>query len=425
VTVVRNKRGRATTVAVLGMVAMLAAACGDSGSEDSASSEPAADTSVFGEENVATGTPVKVGLYNVEGGSRVSLPQVGDAAVAAAEYANKYLGGIGGHEIEVVRCEDKADGASAAACANEFVQEGVIAVVAGQPAVTDQIVPVINGAGIPWVGSSPSGAAELGATNGFFFSSGFIGVLAAQGVYAQEEGYENFTLFGAENPQLVSTVNAVGKPLFKGLGVNLEVVTVPQGTADATSQITAGLQTKPDAVSVVADTTVCQSVLAALNTVGTTAEKIVTSACVDASVLDAIGESGIDGSTLFTTGDTTGDNEEANLYNAVMAEFAPDTEASGITPTGYLSMLGFIRAANSGDIGEGDVTPEMVSAAMKSAVDVPLPIGNGETFSCDANTLNFPAVKTTICNSKLFITTYKGLEQGEFSTVDAAIAFGG
>ena len=106
-----------------------------------------------------------------------------------------------------------------------------------------------------------------------------------------------------------------------------------------------------------------------------------------------------------------------------MQEFAPETEASGITPTGYLSMLGFIRAANAGEIGEGDVTPDMITAAMKAAVDVPLPIGNGETFSCDANTLNFVAVKTTICNSQLFITTYDGLEQGKFSTVDAAVAF--
>ena len=421
---VKMRRGR--TIAVLGMVAILAAACSDSsGSSSSSGSSGSADTSVLGDKNAATGTPVKVGLYNVEGGSRVSLPQVGDAAEAAAEYANAYLGGIGGHKIEVVRCADKADGASAAACANTFVQEGVVAVVAGQPAVTDQIVPVMTGAGIPWVGSSPSGAAELGATNGFFFSSGFIGVLAAQGVYAKDKGYKNFTLFGAENPQLVSTVNAVGKPLFTSLGVNLEVVTVPQGTADATPQVTAGLQTKPDAISVVADTTVCQSVLSALQTVGASAPKIVNSSCVDKTVLEAIGDSGIDGTTLFTTGDTTGDNEEAKLYQAVMKEFAPDTEASGIAPTGYLSMLGFIRAANSGDIGKGDVTPAIVMTAVKSAVDVPLPIGSGETFSCDANTLNFPAVKSTICNSKLFITTYKGSTPGKYGTVDAAKAFGG
>src|SRR5215218_9900739 len=130
----KMRRGR--TIAVLGVVAVLAAACSDDGgSGSSGGTGGSADTSVLGEENAATGTPIKIGLYNVEGGSAVSLPQVGDAAEAAVEYANAYLGGIGGHEIEVVRCGDKADGASAAACGNQFVQEGVVAVVAGQPAV--------------------------------------------------------------------------------------------------------------------------------------------------------------------------------------------------------------------------------------------------------------------------------------------------
>ena len=147
------------------MVTMLVAACGDDSDDASGGDAPAADTSVLGESNPATGSVVKVGLYNVEGGSRVSLPQIGDAAVAAVDYANEYLGGLAGHEIEVVRCADKADGASAAACANTFVQEGVVAVVTGQPAVTDQLVPVIQGAGIPYVGSSPSGPADRSVTH--------------------------------------------------------------------------------------------------------------------------------------------------------------------------------------------------------------------------------------------------------------------
>jgi branched-chain amino acid transport system substrate-binding protein len=416
---------RTRTTAVLGLVIALAAACGsnDDGSNASGSEAPA-NSAVLGQPNEATGTPVKVGVYNVEGGSAVSLPQVGDAAVAAADYANKYLGGLGGHPIEVVRCADKADGASAAACANQFVQEGVVTVVAGQPAITDQIVPVVSGAGIPWVGASPSGAAELGDTSGYFFSSGFIGILGAQAVYAKEQGYKSIVLFGAENPQLVSTVNAVGKPLFKAQGVDLSVVTVPQGTPDSTSQVTAGLQSKPDAVTIVADTTVCQSVLSALATVGNTVPKIVNSSCVDESVLDAVGESGIDGTTLITTGDIDSDTEEAKLYRAIMAEFAPDTVTTGPTPTGYIGMLGFVRAVNSGDLGEGDLTAATVLAAIKGAVDVPLPIGNGETFSCDANAIQFPAVKTTICNSQLFVTTFDGLKPGKYTTVDAAGAFG-
>ena len=422
---VRKRRG-GSTVAVLGIVAILATACGgSSGSSSTASgSSSSADTSVLGTKKPATGSEVKIGLYNVEGGSAVSQPNVGDAAVAAASYANDYLGGLGGHKIVIDRCADKADGASAAACANKFVQDGVAAVVAGQPAITDQILPVLQGANIPWVGSSPAGAAELGDPTAYFFSSGFVGLLAAEAVYSKEKGYKKVTLIGAENPQLVGAVKAIGTPLFQGQGVTLSLTTVPQGTADATSQVTAATQSNPDAVSIVADNTVCQSVLTALSTIGAKQPKFVNSSCVAPEVVSAVGGSGINGVVLFTTGDTDGSDHEAQLYRAVMQQYAPKVVAGGITPVGYLGMLGFVRAVNSGNPA-GDLTPASINTAVKAAKNVPLPIGQGKTFSCDATTFPSPAIKATICNSLFFITTYSGTKPGPYSTVDAAKALGG
>src|SRR3954452_11507424 len=374
----RNRRG-AATAAVLGVVVVLAAACsGNSGASSSSSGSSASvDSAVLGDKKAATGTPVKIGLLNVEGGSAVSEPEIGDSAQAAADYANDYLGGLDGHKIEVVRCGDKADGASAAACANQFVQDGVAAVVVGQAATADTFVPVVQGAGIPYFGASPAAASELADDNAYFVSSGFLGLLAAEAVYSKQQGYKTVTMFGAENPQLVSAVNAVGKPLFQGQGVTLDLVTVPQGTADATSQVTAGTTSKPDAVSVVADATVCQSVLTALNTVGSTVPKYVNSASVAQSVLDGVGEAGIDGSVLFTSGDTNNaDQEETALYMAVMQQYAPDVDIHGIAANGYLAMLGLVRAVNTTGLS-GDPTPESVAAAIKGAKDVPLPIGDG------------------------------------------------
>ena len=426
---VRKRRG-GSTVAVLGIVAILATACGgSSGSSGSASgsssgSSSSADTAALGTKKPATGSDVKIGLYNVEGGSAVSQPNVGDAAVAAASYANDYLGGLGGHKIVIDRCADKADGASAAACANKFVQDGVVAVVAGQPAITDQILPVLQGANIPWVGSSPAGAAELGDPTAYFFSSGFVGLLAAEAVYSKQKGYKTVTMIGSENPQLVGAVTAIGKPLFQGQGVTLNLTTVPQGTADATSQVTAATQSKPDALSVVADNTVCQAVLTGLSTIGATQPKMVNSSCTAPEVMSAVGDSGINGIVLFTTGDTTGTDHEAQLYRAVMQQYAPKVDPGGITPTGYLGMLGFVRAVDAAN-PSGDLTPASINTAIKAAKNVPLPIGQGKTFSCDATTFPNPAIKATICNSLFFITTFSGTKPGPYTTVDAAKALGG
>jgi len=150
------------------------------------------------------------------------------------------------------------------------------------------------------------------------------GLLAAEAVYSKQKGYKTVTMIGSENPQLIGAVNAIGKPLFQGQGVTLSLTTVPQGTADATSQVTAATQSNPDALSVVADNTVCQSVLTGLSTIGAKQPKMVNSSCTAPEVVNAVGESGINGITLFTTGDSTGGDHEAQLYRAVMQQYAPN-----------------------------------------------------------------------------------------------------
>ncbi|MGY3555469.1 ABC transporter substrate-binding protein [Williamsia sp. R60] len=405
----------------LGLVAVLAAACGDDGGP-SDSSPSSVDVSVLGKANPATGSPVKVGVFSVEGGTAVSLPEVGDASVAVVDYANEYLGGLGGHKIEVVRCGDKADGASSAACANQFVREGVVAVVSGLSATADQAVPVIQGAGIPWVSMSASAPAELADDNAFFFSAGFVGSLAAQAVYSAEQGWKTVTLIGTENPQVVSAVNSIGKKLFDDEGVKLNLVTVPSGTPDASSQVAAAQQTNPDALSIIGESTLCQTVLSAASTVGTSVPKMVLSTCVTDEVKNAVGESAIDGAVVFANYAPTGDNEEAKLYQAVMKQYAPDTSTAGLTPNGYSVMLGFVRGVNAGGLGTGDVTPVAISQALRGAVNVPLPIGLGETFSCDKTQFPLQGVKGTFCTSTQFASTFSSGKQGTPQPLDAAEA---
>ena len=70
--------------------------------------------------------------------------------------------------------------------------------------------------------------------------------------------------------------------------------------------MTAATQSNPDAVSIVADNTVCQSVLSALSTIGATQPKFVNSSCTAPEVMSVVGDSGINGIVLFTTGDDHG-----------------------------------------------------------------------------------------------------------------------
>lgn len=408
------------TLAFTIVAAVLLAGCGTAAEPSDLGAEPAFSP-LLGPLDTATGGPVKVGLFNVEGGSEVSLPEIGDAAMAAAEYANEHLGGLGGHPIEVVRCGDHADAASGAACADQFVREGVVAVVAGQPANADAVVPTVLAAGIPWVGTSPSASSEIGSPEPFFFGAGFVGTLAAWAQYSKDLGYRSVTLYGSTNPGLAATVEAVGRPIFDKVGVSIELVTIAPGP-ETPAEVADGLAGEPDAVIVVADTGLCQTILAALHTAGATQPKLVNSACVAQSVIDAVGESVIDNAVVFNLGDPSGDHQEAQLYRAVMAQYAPLAEPSGITPTGYMSMLGFIRAVNAGGL-PGEVTPDSVRTAIRAAVDVPRPMGNSGTFSCNRSALPTALVKSTICTSELLYTTYTGGVPGRYGKIDIAPIF--
>ena len=89
-----------TTVTLVG-----AAACGSSGSPAAGTAGTAstgatagaipAGLSAYFPGTKATGAQVKIGLINNEGSSPSAEPSLGDAAVAAADYANAELGNQG------------------------------------------------------------------------------------------------------------------------------------------------------------------------------------------------------------------------------------------------------------------------------------------------------------------------------------------
>ncbi|HEY9565231.1 MAG TPA: hypothetical protein VIR30_15805, partial [Nocardioides sp.] len=81
--------------------------------------------------------------------------------------------------------------------------------------------------------------------------------------------------------------------------------------------------------------------------------------------------------------------------------YAPEVNPSGNASAGYQSMMGFIRAAAE---VEGEATPESIIAAIKSAKDVPLPLGAGLTFTCDGKQL--PGLSGP-CSAKAIVGTVK------------------
>src|SRR5580693_9506228 len=208
------RRARRPAALILLTAATLTAAAACSSSSSSTPSS-AGTSAAGGTANAATtaaglakylpgkkagGTPVKIGLINNEGSSPVAEPSTGDAAVAAADYANAELGGIGGHPIQVIRCSENEDTASATACANEMVQDNVAVVVIGTTGLGNTIVPIITKAGIPYVSATGSSSDELSTPGTFMWTGGFPADLGGMAKLAGEHGYKKVTAFVIDAP---------------------------------------------------------------------------------------------------------------------------------------------------------------------------------------------------------------------------------
>jgi branched-chain amino acid transport system substrate-binding protein len=331
----------------------------------------------------ATGTPVKVGLINNEGSSPVAEPSTGDAAVAAADYANAELGGIGGHPIQVIRCSENEDVASATACANEMVQDNVAVVDIGTTGLGGTMVPIITKAGIPYVSATGASPAELTTPGTFMWTGGFPSDLAGMATEAHMHGYKKVTAFVIDTPGALAGAQEIGTPAFKADGIALTIESVPEAVADATPQVTAGVSDSPGAVAIVADASTCTSVLQALSTVDPTLPVYANTSCLNSSTLTALG-SAMNGVKIFGRSDTESNDPEAELYRYVMAKYYPSANASGDSVTGYQGMLGLVRATAT---LTGDPTPASITAAIKAAKNIPLPAGAGLTFTCDGKAM--------------------------------------
>jgi branched-chain amino acid transport system substrate-binding protein len=420
---IRSKRRRAA--AVLAASVLLLAACGDDSSDDEDSS-PNTSTEespeILGEANPAEGSPVRVGFVTAEGGSAADLPQTRESAEAAVAYANDYLGGLAGHEIELVTCEDRSDGASGTACANQFVEQGVVAVVAGQVADEGLYMPALEAAGIPWVISSPTGGKALGSPTAFGISGGFIGGLGAMAALAQDEGMDSAVFFGIDVPAFTAGMSSLGGPAFEKAGVALDVVPIAAGTPDATPQVTAALGDDPDMIVVVAEQTLCKALLPAIhNLADEDTTLIMGDPCTDAGVLETVGNDAVEGALIYNASASLGDDDAGQLYRAVLEEYAPETNPQGKTGVGYIATLALVHAVNQVS-PTGELTAAVISDALKAAKDVPVPGWPEGTFTCDRTA--FAGAPALCSTNALFGTVHDG-QLTDFQVRNGAEFLGG
>jgi ABC-type branched-subunit amino acid transport system substrate-binding protein len=100
----------------------------------------------------AKGSPVKLMIIAPTGTAGTNYPEMVAAARAAVRGVNT-RGGIAGHPVVLEHCNEKNDAATAKKCAQQAVDDGVLAVV-GEVSGSGGIMPILQNAGIPSIGSA-------------------------------------------------------------------------------------------------------------------------------------------------------------------------------------------------------------------------------------------------------------------------------
>lgn len=372
-------------------VAATASACGGDSNDSAKPANTAAAAAALGTKSPASGKPITIGFISASSSdSAVSaqFKRVEAGLQMARGYLNDYQGGVAGHPVELFICQGNETPAGSQDCANQMVNKGVAAVAAVYTGQGSVVVPILAKARIPYVAMSGASTAELTTPGSFMMTGGFPATLAGYAQYAKTHGSKKFALLAVDVPSAVQAAQSLGTMVFKNAGVGYEVVPVPVGTPDMTSQLQAAVKGGADAVGLVGDLTFCAAWMQAYQTLGLTQAKYLLSTCIDPSNVKAYG-SVIDGSVMSSTVTTDRQSANAKLYAAIVQTYGkgvdPDPNVSSGQSAGVVTLLSFADAVKG---ITGDPTPATILAAFKAAKDVPLFLGGGATITCDGKAIS-------------------------------------
>jgi branched-chain amino acid transport system substrate-binding protein len=332
----------------------------------------------------ATGTPIKVGYINLEGGPTISSPMYRVGAELAVSYVNGYLNGFGGHPVQLIKCYMDGTPASSIACANQLVDDKVPLVIRGSNTNSAE-AQILTEAGIPYILAYGVGPAELNTPGLFSLTMQDGGGLGGLAKYAMDRGWKKVALLPLGTPNISQFFEQFAGPVFGKAGVEYQVTYVPPGTPDPTPQLSAAMSGHPDAILFHGDVKTCTSFLKAVAALGVTVPLFLVGGCANQAVLDSVPATALDNAYLLSPIDLSDIGADASTFETLLRQQDPDADPHSIQlRLGYLPVVTLARILTG---FTGQPTAATIMNAIRSAKNVPLPFGRGTVISCDGSAI--------------------------------------
>ena len=411
-----RSEARVRLVSLLGLVALLAAACGETTVEeeevaddpepeevvedDEPEDEPEDEEAEPEEEAAAAdGEPVVMGIINQEDTPAGSFPEQREAIEAAVEYVNDEFGGVEGRPIELVTEITDGSPESSSGAATTLLEQDPLLIMPGTDFGTAASLPIFEDAGVPYVGGVPLLPPELTSEISFSFVGGNVAAFPGQARYLAEElEADHVSIIYTDNPAGLAAAETFSQGPLESLGVS-EVSLIPEeaAAADFTPAVSAANDGDPDAIMVLFAAQGCSRIMQAAASLGVDTPLVYPGSCMDIDVLEAGGE-GAEGayfnSEHIVYSDT--DDEDVALYREIMEEYRPDAKVSSYSQSAFASVMNVYEIM--AEIGADELTSESLIEALRQTED-------RESFMTDNYTCDGEQVPgaPSVCNASVRI----------------------
>jgi branched-chain amino acid transport system substrate-binding protein len=343
---------------------------------------------LLGTKNPAKGTPVKIGFITDDAAgttdNRIETPVVN----AATQWINQYRGGVGGHPIEIDRCVTNGEASKSLDCANQMIQDKVVAVLFGSNRFFQNSWEPLNTAGIPvfaFAAGYPTALKDPDSTFVFGTGTGALNSLNIGAAKSMKPKSKKVTAVVIDVPAATDPYRTTLPPIYQAEGIQLELVTVPAGTADMTPQMQRVASGNPKGpVFVLGNDSFCTAAFNGLRTAGYEGTVTAIPQCFSDATRTAVPAEFLEGIQVAATApiDDTKDPSMKQYY-AVLDKFgASDVDKSRITGVSMFQGITGLNIATQNL--KGAVTPQSIIAAAKAMPWTELPATGGLHAQCGA-----------------------------------------
>jgi len=355
----------------MALLAIMVTACGgssssssDTNAESTASEEASTGGSKeegsSGEE--ASGDPIKVMTMNVVN-SEINSAEIQESAEARADMVNEE-GGINGRPLEIVNCNTKLDPNVSVQCARQAASEDVAAVV-GSLNFFPQVYPVLEQAGIPFIGGLGITPEELEAKISFPVGGGEPAWFFGEAKAFQDLGVKHPAFITCE-PEACLLSYEVFTEGWENLGEtgSIPKIILPEGQTDMTSIAAAATEGETDGIVLSVYDSVNNQLIKAIRQTGFKGPLITNATNISTETIESLGKENSE--ELYVSGlglPATSQQPPAIAYRKAMEKYAPNANLTEFGTNAWAATDLFVKLAEK---MEGEVDSSTVKEALEN-----------------------------------------------------------